>query len=65
MKRSKLYEFVECAFSSSALEKAICAAIENYIDYEDVAEELLDEIRDEIHTAAVAAARKIMDYPPF
>jgi len=65
MKRSKLHEFVECAFSSSSLEEAICEAIENYIDYEAVAEELLDEIRDEIHAAAIDTAREVMDYPPF
>lgn len=65
MKRSKLYELVECAFSPSALEEAICEAIEDFIDYEEVASELLDEIRGEIHDAAVAAAREYLDCPPF
>lgn len=65
MKRTELFQLVERALSTEALEEAICEALEDYIDYDEIAAQLMEDLADEIRDAALSVAREKMDYLPF
>ena len=65
MKHSELYQLVEMAFSSSALDEAIVEALEDMIDYEGIAAEIICTLEDRIQDVALAVARERLQSPPF
>lgn len=65
MKHSELYQLVEMAFSSSALDEAIVEALEDMIDYEGIAAELVCDLEGRIQDVALAVARERLQSLPF
>lgn len=48
MTRNQLSRLIELAFDSTAVEDAFVEAIQGYIDYDEIARNLLDQHQDDI-----------------
>lgn len=65
MKHSEMYQLVEMAFSSSALDEAIVNALMDLIDYDGIAAEIVCELEDQIQDLALMVAREKLKALPF
>lgn len=54
---SKFRDLIEAAFSRYELEEALVSKISDHIDYDDIADMVLDNLSDEISEAAAEIAQ--------
>jgi len=54
---SKFRDLIEAAFSRYELEEALISKISDHIDYDDIADMVLDNLSDEISEAAAEIAQ--------